>query len=81
MQGSHASSLAPTDLKEPLGPSPRSPLALLKDSCVRTGQAAATVPESYSGWVRLAKLDIHATGTVDTSCGDAGIACQQLGAH
>ena len=80
MQGSHASSLAPTDLKEPLGPSPRWPLALLNDSCVRTGHAAATMHDSYSGCVRLIKLAIHAMQTVGTSCGDAGIACQQLGA-
>ena len=81
MQGSHASSLAPTDLKEPLGPSPRWPLAVLNDSCVRPGHAAVRVSGSYSGWVRLVKLAIHAMQTVDTSCGDAGIACQQLGAH
>ena len=58
------------------------PLALLNDSCVRTDHAAATVPESYSGWLRLVKLAIHAMQTVDTSCSDAGIAYQQqLGVH
>ena len=76
MQGSHASSLAPTDFKEPLGPSPRWPLLMLNESRVRTDHAAATVPESYPGWVRLIQLAIHAVETVDTSCGDAGIACQ-----
>ena len=81
VQASHASSLAPTDLKQPLVPPPRWPLALLNDSCVRTDQAAATVRESYSGWLRLVKLAIHAMQTVDNSCDDAGIACQQLGAH
>ena len=81
MKGSHASSLAPTDLKEPLGPSPRWPLALLNDSCVCTDHAAVRVRGSYPGWVRLIQLAIHAVETVDTSCGDAGIACQQLGAH
>ena len=80
MQGSHASSLAPTDLKEPLGPSPRWPLALLNDSCVHTDHEAVRVSGSYSGWVRLAKLAIHAMDTDDSSCGGAGIACQQLGA-
>ena len=54
---------------------------MLNDSCVRTDHAAARVPESYPGWVRLAKLAIHAVETVGTSCGDAGIACQHLGAH
>ena len=39
------------------------------------------VSGSYSGWVRLVKLVIHAMETVDTSCGGAGKACQQLGAH
>ena len=53
---------------------------MLNDSCVRTGHAAATRPESYSGWVRLVKLATHAMEPVDTSCGDAGIASQQLGA-
>ena len=53
---------------------------MLNDSCVRTDHAAVRVRGSYSGWVRLAKLAIHATATVDTSCGSAGIAFQQLGA-
>ena len=38
------------------------------------------VSGSYSGWVRLAKLAIHAMDTNGSSCGDAGIACQQLSA-
>ena len=54
---------------------------MLNDSCVRTDHAAATVPESYSGWVRLVKLATPAMEPVDTSCGDAGIACHHLGAH
>ena len=54
---------------------------MLNDSCVRTDHAAATVPESYSGWVRLAKLAIHAMQPVGTSCGGAGITCHQLGAN
>ena len=58
----------------------RSLLALVNDSCVRTGHSTATVAESYSGWLRLVKLATHAIQTVDTSCGGAGIACQQLGA-
>ena len=53
---------------------------LLNDSCVRKDHAALRVSGSYSGWVRLAKLAIHAMETVDTSCGGAGIAFQQLGA-
>ena len=53
---------------------------MLNHSCVCKHQATATVPEGYSGWVRLAKLGIHAMETVRTSCSDAGIACQQLGA-
>ena len=54
---------------------------MLNDSCVRTDHAAATVAESLSGWVRLVELAMHAMQTVDNSCDDAGIACQQLGAH
>ena len=80
MPSSRLTRLAPPDLKDPLGPSPRSPLALLTDSCVCTAHAALRVSGSYSGWVRLAKLATHAMETVDTSCGGAGIACQQLGA-
>ena len=53
---------------------------MLNDSCVRTGHAAGRVSGSYSGWARLVELAIHAMNTVDTSCGGAGIACQQLGA-
>ena len=53
---------------------------MLNDSCVRTGHAAVRVSGSYSGWVRLVKLATHAMETVDTSCGGAGIAFQQLGA-
>ena len=53
---------------------------MVNDSCVRTGHSTATVAESYSGWVRLVKLATHAVETVDTSCGGAGIAFQQLGA-
>ena len=54
---------------------------MLNDSYVRTELATATVPKGGSGWVRLAQLAIHAMQTVGTSGGDAGIACQQLGAH
>ena len=54
---------------------------MLNESCVCTDHAAVRVSGSYSGWVRLVKLAIHAMQTVDTSCDDAGIACQQLGAH
>ena len=53
---------------------------MLDDSCVRTGHAALRVSGSYSGWVRLVKLATRAMETVDTSCGGAGIAFQQLGA-
>ena len=53
---------------------------LLNDSCVRTDHAGVRVSGSYSGCVRLVKLAIHAMQTLDTSCGGAGIACQQLGA-
>ena len=53
---------------------------MLNDSCVRTDHEAVRVSGSYSGWVRLAKLAIHAMDTDDSSCGGAGIACQQLGA-
>ena len=53
---------------------------MLNDSCVGTDHAAVRVSGSYSGWVRLAELAIHAMETVGTRCGGAGIACQQLGA-
>ena len=49
-------------------------------ACART-MRLLRVSGSYSGWVRLVKLAIHAVETVGTSCGDAGIACRQLGAH
>ena len=54
---------------------------MLNDSCVCTDHATVRVSGSYSGWVRLVQLAMHAVETVGTSCGDAGIACQQLGAH
>ena len=53
---------------------------MLNDSCVRTDHAAVRVRGSYSGCIRLAEQAIHAMQTVDTTCGGAGIACQQLGA-
>ena len=53
---------------------------MLNDSCVCTDHAAVRVSGSYSGWVRLVKLAIHEVETGGTSCGGAGIACQQLGA-
>ena len=80
MQGSHASSLAPPDLEQNRVPSPRSPAAGGRGICESTGHSTATVAESCAGWVRLVKLATHAIQTVDTSCGGAGVACQQLGA-
>ena len=53
---------------------------MLNDSCVRKDHSALSVSGSCSGWVRLVKLATHAMETVDTSCGGAGIAFQQLGA-
>ena len=53
---------------------------MLNDSCVGKDHAAVRASNSYSGWVRLAELAMHAVQTINTSCGDAGIACQQLGA-
>ena len=53
---------------------------MLNGPCVCKDHAAVRVSGSYSGWVRLTELAIHAMQTVDTSCGGAGIACQQLGA-
>ena len=53
---------------------------MLNDSCVRTDHAAGRASGRYSGWARLVELATHAMETVDTSCGGAGIACQQLGA-
>ena len=53
---------------------------MLNDSCVRTDLAAVSVRGRYSGCIRLAQLAIHAMQTVGSSCGGAGIACQQLGA-
>ena len=55
---------------------------MLNDSCVHTDHEAVRVrvSGSYSGWIRLVKLAIHAMETLDSSCSDAGIARQQLGA-
>ena len=55
------------------------PPRLAHDSCVRTDHAAVRVRDSYSGCSRLAKLAIAAMETVGSSCGGAGIACQQRG--
>ena len=51
---------------------------MLNDSCVHTDHEAVRVSGSYSGWVGLAELAIHAMHTVGSSCGGAGIASQQL---
>ena len=40
---------------------------MLNDSCVLTDHSAVRRSGSYSGWVRLAKLAIHAMETVGTS--------------
>ena len=73
-QGSHASSVGHICSDDTL-------CALSAVDLGRCPMWLLRVSGSYPGWVRLVKLAIHAVETVDTSCGDAGIACQQLGAH
>ena len=78
MPGSHGSSLAPTELKQPLAWAFPAMAACL-GRC--TEHATATVREQGSaGWISLAQLAVHAMDTLDSVCGDAGIAWQQLGA-
>ena len=68
------------DLKHRLASSPRWPLALVDECWVCTDHVTATVSQGYAGWVSLAQLAMHAMDTLGSSCTDAGIAWQQLGA-